>query len=88
MTNILLKGTEIRCPRKRHLIGVASTDLHGSGSFRFQFINFEQGQERIAGEQAKCKLCNSAYIAQDKIHTDGGWFPSDPKLEPVPMARK
>ncbi len=83
MGKVLPKGTQILCPRKRHLIGVTSENYTDSDTLRFSIINFEPGQSRIAGEPMKCKLCDSAYFVQNKLHTRSGWMPTDPFLEPV-----
>ena len=85
MANILPKGTEVRCPRKRHLIGVTNRQLNSGDQLRFTYVDFEPGQERIAGEHPECKLCSSRYFVQGKMHTSEGWKPSDPTLEPVAL---
>ena len=85
MANILPKGTEVRCPRKRHLIGVTNKPLMSGAMFSPSILDFEPGQERVAGEYAQCKLCNSHYFVQNKLHTKTGWQPSDPQLEPVAL---
>lgn len=87
MANILPRGTPIRCPRKRHLIGYLNRDFKADAVPRFNFIDFEIGQERIAGEAATCKICGSQYFVQNKTHTQEGWKPSDPQLEPVSHTR-
>jgi len=86
MAQILTKGTKILCPRKRHLIGTLNRDVNTGEIFGVNRIDFESGQERVAGEPSKCKLCSSVYFIQNKLYTDNGWLPSDPLLEPV--ARK
>lgn len=83
MTAILPKGTVITCPRKRHRIAVANRDIQ-SGMIRINDFDFEEGQERIAGEPTKCRICKSEYITQGVAHTTEGWKPHDPQLEPVP----
>lgn len=83
MASTLKKGTEIRCPRKRHLIGVLNVDVGPGGLISVNSIDFESGQERIAGEPTKCKLCSSQYFVNNRIHTSNGWWPDDPDIEPV-----
>jgi len=84
MSNILPKGTEVRCPRKRHLIGVLNRQINSGGELLMASIDFESGQERVAGETMTCKICGSTYFIQGKLFTENGWSPSDPNLEPVP----
>jgi len=83
MSHSLQKGTEIRCPRKRHLIGKLSRTLNADEPVNVSRIVFERGQERIAGETMKCKICDSVYFLQGKIYTQDGWQPNEPSLEPV-----
>ena len=83
MSHTLPKGTEIRCPRKRHLIGTLSRALDAGEPLNVSRIDFEPGQERVAGEVMACKLCSSLYYVQNKLNTDKGWKPDDPSLEPV-----
>jgi len=86
MSHSLQKGTKIRCPRKRHLIGTLSRTLNAGEPLNVSRIEFEPGQERAAGETMTCKICSSLYYVQGKLYTEDGWQPSDPNLEPV--ARK
>ncbi len=83
--NTLSAGTEIVCPRKRHVIGLIKSDIQSGGVISISNITFESGQERIAGELPDCKICNSRYINSGAIHTKTGWFPNAPKLEPVAL---
>ena len=84
MVNILLKGTKILCPRKRHLIGVLNQDLEPEFLMRLSVIDFESAQFRFQGEQCKCKICDSFWIVQSTINTENGWWPHDPQLETPP----
>ena len=77
------KGTEIRCPRKRHLIGTLNKDLRSSEPLSVKFVDFESGQEKIAGELYSCALCGSLYFTLRKLYTNKGWFPNEPRLETV-----
>ncbi len=77
-------GTQIMCPRKHHLIGVLNEALMPGMTLKTSTVDFEPGQERIAGDQCKCAICDSWYLVQGKIYTADGWSPSDPTLEPVP----
>ena len=77
------KGVEIRCPRKKHLIGTIKQALNGGEVISAAKIKFEIGQERVAGELAVCKICGSVYFEQGKIYTQDGWQPNEPNLEPV-----
>jgi len=86
MSHSLQKGTEIRCPRKRHIIGTLSRTLNAGEPLNVSRIEFAPGQERVAGEVMSCKICSSLYYVQSKLYTDSGWQPSEPSLEPV--ARK
>lgn len=79
----LKKGTEILCPRKRHLIATLNTDLRTGTIINVKFLDFEPEQKRIAGEPMVCKLCGSMYFIQGKLYTQNGWQPSEPNLEPV-----
>lgn len=83
MENILKAGTNIRCSRKRHNIGVTVSDVDVNGAIMFSSIIFAPGQERIAGEPYRCKICDSLYVMQGKVHTSDGWFPAAPLIEPV-----
>jgi len=83
MSNSLPKGTEIRCPRKRHIIGTLSRTLNAGEPLNVSRIEFAPGQERVAGETMTCKICSSLYYVQNKLYTDSGWSPSEPSLEPV-----
>ena len=85
MTHVLNKGTQITCPRKGHAIGTLNRELISGGIVGLGIIDFEPGQERIAGERAICKLCGSMYFLQGMIHTIDGWSPNDPVLETPPM---
>jgi len=46
-------------------------------------VDLALGQERIQGEPMTCKICGSTYFLDGKIHTDQGWLPGDPRMEPV-----
>ena len=81
MAKILKKGVAVKCPRKAHLIGYLNRNFNIRDVPRFNFIDFEYGQEKIAGEQPECALCGSKYFVQNKIYVKQGWFPSDPNLE-------
>jgi len=83
MSHSLPKGTEIRCPRKRHLIGKLSRMLNAGEGLMLARVDFESGQKVNAGEPAACAICGSLYYVQHKLYTDDGWKPSDPNLEPV-----
>ena len=83
MSHTLQKGTEIRCPRKRHLIGKLNRALNEGEIFMPARVDFEPGQERVAGEPSACKICGSLYYVQNKLYTDSGWQPNEPNLEPV-----
>lgn len=83
MSHSLQKGTKILCPRKRHKIGVLSRTLNAGEILMAARIDFEPGQECIAGEPMACKICSSPYYVQRRLHTDSGWQPSEPSLEPV-----
>lgn len=75
------KNTQIICSRKGHLIGVLNTDMPDGP--RVSMIDFNPGQERVAGEKMQCKLCGAPYFLHGKIFTADGWKPDEPKLEPV-----
>ena len=79
----LPKGTEIHCPKKRHLIATLNTEIKSGTVINVKFLDFEPDQKRIAGEQMVCKLCGSMYFTQGKLYTQDGWSPSEPNLEPV-----
>jgi len=83
MANILPKGTQIQCPRKRHLIGVLNKDLNSGDLLTINIIDFEVSQHRVIGEKASCKMCGSLYLEQGNLYTSEGWKPSNPNLEPV-----
>ena len=83
-SHTLERGTDITCPRKGHKIGEIKQDLITHGPISMDSIEFEPGQERLAGETPKCKMCSSQYFVQGKIHTDDGWKPNDPILETPP----
>ena len=83
MSYLLPKGTELRCPRKRHLIGTLTRSLEPGEPLNISKVEFEAGQERIAGEVMSCKICSSLYYVQNRLYTDDGWKPSEPSLEPV-----
>jgi len=83
MADILPKGTQIKCPRKRHLIGVLNKDHRPGDILAINIIDFEESQHRIIGEQAKCKVCDSQYLVDGNLYTSAGWKPFNPKLEPV-----
>lgn len=83
MSNTLQKGTQILCPRKRHLIGTISRKVNAGEPLNVSRIEFAPGQERIAGEVMSCKICSSLYYVQNKLYTDEGWQPNEPNLEPV-----
>lgn len=83
MAKTLPKGTEIRCPRKRHLVGVLKKDLLAGSIVSLYAIEFTEGQERVVGEKACCKVCDSQYLVQGNLHTAEGWKPFNPQLEPV-----
>ena len=80
---ILPKGTQITCPRKRHPVGTFNQDVKTTGALLAITVDFEPGQEVIAGDKMVCKLCNSSFFQQGKIHTSEGWKPNDPLLEQV-----
>ena len=84
MSRILEKGTIITCPRKGHKIAVVKQDIISGQALNIKLFDFEPGQERLAGETPKCKMCSSQYFVQGKIHTDDGWKPNDPILETPP----
>ena len=84
MANILTKGTEILCPRKRHLIGVLNQDLEPEFLLRLSVIDFESAQTRVQGERPECTICGSLWIVQSTINTENGWWPHDPQLETPP----
>ena len=84
MANLLVKETEILCPRKRHLIGVLNQDLESSFPVKLSVIDFEPEQTRVQGEICKCKICDSLWITQGCMNTEHGWWPQDPKLETPP----
>jgi len=79
--NTLPKGTQIKCPRKRHIVGVLTRALQDGEGLRVDRVTFEEGQSRIAGEPMKCRICDSVYFLQGRLYTEHGWWPSDPKLE-------
>jgi len=81
MENSLPSGTQIKCPRKRHLIGLTNKAISTDIVMPVSFIDFEEGQERVAGEIMACKLCSSMYFIQGKIYTELSWFPNEPQLE-------
>jgi hypothetical protein len=83
MAVILPKGTEIRCPRKHHLIAVTALDIVSGALVSLSTFNYEPGMALVQGEKPHCNTCGSAFIVQNKIHTSDGWKPSDPQLEPV-----
>jgi len=83
MSHSLQKSTEIRCPRKRHLIGTLSRTLNAGEPLNVSRIEFAPGQERVAGEPSACKICSSLYYVQNRLYTDSGWQPNEPQLEPV-----
>jgi hypothetical protein len=81
MTETLTKLTAITCPRKGHKIAVTKRDIRSGDPVNISQFEFESGQERIAGEQIKCKICHSSYFNQGSIHTENGWWPKDPQFE-------
>jgi len=83
MSNLLPKGTQILCPRKRHKIGVLSRAMKAGEPLMVSRIDFEDGQGTIAGEPTACKLCSSLYYVGGKLYTADGWRPNAPQLEPV-----
>lgn len=84
MAKTLEIGTTILCSRKRHKIATVIRPVTTAGAFlSTNDVEFEPGQERVPGEKMECTICNSPYIKQNKIFTDKGWFPDDPRLEPV-----
>ena len=85
MSHILEKGTIITCPRKGHQIAVVNQDVITGQVFNIsKLFDYETGQERLAGETPKCKICSSQYVVQGKVHTSSGWKPNDPILETPP----
>jgi hypothetical protein len=81
MTETLTKLTAITCPRKGHKIAVINRDIRSGDARNFSQLEFEPGQERIAGEKMICKICQSLYFNQGSIHTENGWWPKDPQFE-------
>jgi len=81
MSHKLKTGTQVQCPRKRHVIGVLKEDVQNLALLSLAKINYESGQDRVAGEIGGCKLCGSLYLTQGKIYTEYGWLPHEPKLE-------
>jgi hypothetical protein len=77
-------GTIITCPRKRHKIGVTREPLKSGDPLRFSALDFEPGQERIQGERFRCRIDGSVYFQGGSMHTDQGWLPRVPHLDPVP----
>lgn len=84
MTILIPKGAVVICPRKGHRICTAKVDIISGSLASTKQVDFETGQERIAGEPMKCKICGSPYVVQGMIHTKEGWMPHDPVLETPP----
>ena len=82
MTTIL-KDTKIVCSRKHHPIGLTMANLKGGDPLKLSAIWFAIGQNRIQGEEPNCKICGSPYFLAGQVHTDQGWRPNEPKMDPV-----
>jgi hypothetical protein len=76
-------GTKVTCSRKGHPIGLTFEPLKAGDPLRFSALVMVPGQERIQGEHPKCKIDGSVYFLDGKIHTDQGWMPGDPRMDPV-----
>lgn len=118
----LPKGTEIRCSKKRHLVGRLKAPLtpgvvmalsrlidfapgqsvadrkaknQGQGQGQGRRVNDGTGappkmpgfgrraQSVFAGIPTTCSVCGSPYFIAGNFHTDDGWKPETPYIEPV-----
>lgn len=79
--NAIEAGIKILCPRKRHVIGSMKEPIQNILGFTAGKVDFENGQERVAGELNECKICQSVYFLQGKLYTELGWLPQEPQLE-------
>lgn len=75
-------GAVVICT-KRHRIGFLSRDLAVGEPVLPKVITYDLGQERIAGEALVCAECGNPYFLNGNLHTEDGWFPGTPYIEPV-----
>jgi hypothetical protein len=76
-------NTLLVCPRKLHRIGVTNDAVQTNIPLSLRQLDFEAGQERVQGEPFKCRICGSPYYHGGKVHTENGWSPDDPQIQPV-----
>lgn len=70
-------GTIITCPNG-HEIAELNVPLLAHDAVTVQKFNFREGQEKLAGEDAKCNICGARFlrpagIGGVEIHTKDGW---------------